>query len=279
MNSKRVWPIALQLYSVRGDMERDFEGTLRKVKDMGYDGVELVGLYGRSPAEVRKAVTDAGLVPLSAHVPYTEMASDPDKVMQDYAAAGCTYIAIPYLEETYRPGHERFFELLETVSRLGEAANRAGLTLLYHNHDFEFVKVEGQYALDLLYNRVPAALLQTEIDTCWVNVAGEDPAAYVEKYAGRAPLVHLKDFVLKGRKPTHMYDLIGLEEERIPSEEEGDFAYRPLGQGMQDVPSILAALKQTGTKWIIVEQDEPSRGLTPLECVRQSIDYLDSLDK
>ena len=76
-----------------------------------------------------------------------------------------------------------------------------------------------------------------------------------------------------------MYDLIGLEEERIPSEEEGDFAYRPLGQGMQDVPSILAALKQTGTKWIIVEQDEPSRGLTPLECVRQSIDYLDSLDK
>ena len=95
MNSKRVWPIALQLYSVRGDMERDFEGTLRKVKDMGYDGVELVGLYGRSPAEVRKAVTDAGLVPLSAHVPYTEMASDPDKVMQDYAAAGCTYIAIP----------------------------------------------------------------------------------------------------------------------------------------------------------------------------------------
>ena len=75
MNSTRVWPIALQLYSVRGDMERDFEGTLRKVKDMGYDGVELVGLYGRSPAEVRKAVTDAGLVPLSAHVPvsYTHL--------------------------------------------------------------------------------------------------------------------------------------------------------------------------------------------------------------
>lgn len=109
--------------------------------------------------------------------------------------------------------------------------------------------MEGQYALDLLYDRVPAALLQTEIDTCWVNVAGEDPAAYVKKYAGRAPLVHLKDFVLKGRKPAHMYDLIGLEEVRIPSEEEGDFAYRPLGQGMQDVPSILAALEQTGTKW------------------------------
>ncbi len=279
MNSKRAWPIALQLYSVRGDMEQDFEGTLRKVKDMGYDGVELVGLYGRAPAQVRKAVTDAGLVPLSAHVPYAEMAADPDKVMQDYAAAGCSYIAVPYLDEAYRPGRERFFEMLETVNRLGEAANRAGITLLYHNHDFEFVMVEGMYALDLLYDRIPASSLQTEIDTCWVNVAGEDPAAYVKKYAGRAPLVHLKDFVLKGRKPAHMYDLIGLEEDRLPSEEEGDFAYRPLGQGMQDIPSILAALEQTETKWIIVEQDEPSQGMTALECVRQSIDYLDSLDK
>lgn len=95
MNSKRVWPTALQLYSVRGDMEKDFEGTLRKVKDMGYDGVELVGLYGRPPAEVRKAVTDAGLVPLSAHVPYTEMSADPDKVMQDYAAAAARILRFP----------------------------------------------------------------------------------------------------------------------------------------------------------------------------------------
>lgn len=86
MNKKRTVPVALQLYSVRGDMEQDFEGTLRAVGEMGYDGVELVGLYGRKPEAVREAVAAAGLVPVSAHVPYAEMAADPDGVMAAYAA-------------------------------------------------------------------------------------------------------------------------------------------------------------------------------------------------
>lgn len=278
MNKKRTLPVALQLYSVRSDMERDFEGTLRAVKEMGYDGVELVGLYGREPEAVRAAVEAAGLTPISAHVPYAEMAADPDGVMKAYAAAGCTYVAVPYLEEACRPGYDGFYDVIATVAKLGEAAGRAGITLLYHNHDFEFVKVEGQYGLDLLYQRVPASLLQTELDTCWVNVAGEDPAAYLGKYAGRAPVVHLKDFVLKGRKPAHMYDLIGLESERAPAEEEGSFAFRPLGHGMQDIPSILEAGKQAGARWFVVEQDEPSMGLSPLECARRSLETLDSLD-
>lgn len=62
--------------------------------------------------------------------------------------------------------------MIAALPKLGEAAGRAGLTLLYHNHDFEFTKVEGQYGLDLMYQRVPASLLQTELDTCWINVAG-----------------------------------------------------------------------------------------------------------
>lgn len=278
MEKKRTLPVALQLYSVRGDIDQDFEGTLRAVKDMGYDGVELVGLYGRKPEDVRKAAEAVGLAVVSAHVPYAEMTADPDGVMQAYAAAGCSYIAVPYLEEAYRPGHDRFFEMIDKVAVLGEAAKRAGLTLLYHNHDFEFQKVEGQYGLDLLYERVSPSLLQTELDTCWVNVAGEDPAAYLAKYAGRAPVVHLKDFVLKGRKPAHMYDLIGLESEKTPADNEGSFAFRPLGHGMQNIPSILEAGKRAGAKWFVVEQDEPSLGLSPLECARTSLETLDAID-
>ena len=148
MNKKRTVPVALQLYSVRGDMEQDFEGTLRAVGEMGYDGVELVGLYGRKPEAVREAVAAAGLVPVSAHVPYAEMAADPDGVMAAYAAAGCAYIAVPYLEEACRPGHDGFSDVIAALPKLGEAAGRAGLTLLYHNHDFEFTKVEGQYGLE-----------------------------------------------------------------------------------------------------------------------------------
>ena len=232
MNKKRTVPVALQLYSVRGDMEQDFEGTLRAVGEMGYDGVELVGLYGRKPEAVREAVAAAGLVPVSAHVPYAEMAADPDGVMAAYAAAGCAYIAVPYLEEACRPGHDGFSDVIAALPKLGEAAGRAGLTLLYHNHDFEFTKVEGQYGLDLMYQRVPASLLQTELDTCWINVAGEDPAAYVRKYAGRCPIVHLKD--IKSLEP---------------------FAFAEVGGGLQDIPSIIAAAEQSGAEWLVVEQD------------------------
>lgn len=126
MNKKRTVPVALQLYSVRGDMEQDFEGTLRAVGEMGYDGVELVGLYGRKPEAVREAVAAAGLVPVSAHVPYAEMAADPDGVMAAYAAAGCAYIAVPYLEEACRPGHDGFSDVIAALPKLGEAARTGG---------------------------------------------------------------------------------------------------------------------------------------------------------
>ena len=109
------------------------------------------------------------------------MMTDPEKVLGDYAAIGCAYIAIPYAEEAYRPGGEKFEEMVENAKMLGRIAKEKGMVLLYHNHDFEFQKIDGEYGLDILYKRVPADLLQTELDTCWVNVGGEEPAAYIEK--------------------------------------------------------------------------------------------------
>lgn len=111
---------------------------------------------------------------------------DPEKTMADYAKIGCKYIAIPYLTPEYRPGGEKFEAMLEGAKVLGEAANRHGLTLLYHNHDFEFVKIGGEYALDVIYSTVSAELLQTEIDTCWANVGGVNPAEYIKKYTGQS---------------------------------------------------------------------------------------------
>ena len=102
--------------------------------------------------------------------------------------------------------------MIEEIKMLGAKAAEYGMTLLYHNHDFEFIKIDGEYALDILYNEVPSEFLQTEIDTCWVNVGGENPAGYIEKYTGRAPVVHLKDFV-GSNNGGPLYKLIGIEEE------------------------------------------------------------------
>ena len=266
-------PVALQLYSLREECKADFAGTLAKVKEMGYDGVEFAGLHGQSPDAVKKMCEDNGLIPISAHVPYTDMVADPKGVLAQYAAIGCKYVAIPYLTTEYRPGNEKFGEVIENAKMLGKEANALGMTLLYHNHDFEFVTVDGKYALDILYEEVPAELLKTELDVCWVNVGGEEPASYIRKYTGRAPVVHLKDFY--GEKSEDMYELIGIK--KSAPKRPGNFEFRPVGSGMQNFPEILKAAEDAGAEWVVVEQDNPSMGLTPTECAAKSKEYLKSI--
>lgn len=267
------FPVALQLYSVRDFMEADFEGTLKKVKAMGYDGVEFAGLFGNSAAQVKAMCQEIGLVPISAHIPFVDMIADPS-ILETYKEIGCEFVVIPYLTEEYRPGAEKFDEVIQGAKMLGEKANALGMKLCYHNHDFEFVKIDGQYAIDILYREVPAQLLQPEFDTCWVNIGGEDPSGYIRKYAGRIEIVHLKDFV--GEKSQNMYALIGLDKDE-KKDTKGTFEFRPVGSGVQDFPAILAASKEVGARWVVVEQDEPSMGKTSLECAQMSIDYLNTL--
>ena len=269
-------PVGLQLYSVRGDMEADFAGTLKKVKDMGYDGVEFAGLFGHSPAQVKAWCVELGLNPISAHVPLAEMLADIDKVIADYKAIGCQYIVVPYVTEERRPGGELFMQMVEEIRAIGEKCKAAGLVLLYHNHDFEFKKLEsGEFGLDYLYANVPADLLQTELDQCWVKYSGQDPVAYLQKYSGRSPVVHLKDFHKEGEQEGDPYALIGLNEGE--KKENTAFEFRPLGKGVQDIPSIIAASEAAGSKWLIVEQDQPSMGKSPMECVAMSMEYLKSI--
>lgn len=266
-------PIAVQVYSVRDDAAADLRATLQSIKNMGYDGVEFAGLYGNKPADIKAMCAEIGLVPISAHVPYLDMVKDPDGVLSAYAEIGCQYVAIPYLTAEYRPGEEKFAEVIENAKMLGKKAKELGMTLLYHNHDFEFVKLNGKYALDILYEEVPADLLQTELDTCWVNVGGEVPADYIRKYAGRTPVVHLKDFF--GEKSDDMYELIGIES-AAPKRPSG-FEFRPVGAGLQNFPEILKAAEESGAQWVVVEQDKATMGLTPMESIQKSIDYLKSI--
>jgi sugar phosphate isomerase/epimerase len=147
--------------------------------------------------------------------------------------------------------------------------------MLYHNHDHEFQKIKGEYGLDVLYQSVPSELLQTQIDTCWVYVAGEDPAEYVRKYTGRAPLVHLQDFVMGENQESDSQRSV-LSDEAVPSEEEF-LAFRPLGYGVQNFPAILTAAEEAGAEWVIVGQDRPSMGKTPMESADMSRQYLKSL--
>lgn len=266
-------PVAVQVYSVRDNASKDLRGTLEAIKEMGYDGVEFAGLYGNSPAEIKKMCEEIGLVPVSAHVPYVDMLADAEGVLKQYAEIGCKYVAVPYLMPEHRPDSDQFPTVVENIGKIGKVAKELGIQLLYHNHDFEFMKLDGKYALEVLYDTIPQDLLQTELDTCWVNVGGEEPAAYVRKFTDRAPVVHLKDFY--GEKSEDMYELIGIEK-KAPARP-GNFEFRPVGSGLQDFPAILAAAEDAHAKWVVVEQDSPSMGLTPMECIKKSREYLKTL--
>lgn len=272
----KKFPTALQLYSVRDTMEQSFEKTLQEVSKMGYDGVEFAGLFGKTGAEVKELCQEYGLIPISAHVPLSEMLADPNKVFSTYKEVGCPFIAVPYLGTKDRPGKENYDQTVENIALLAKKAIEYDIHLMYHNHDFEFVRLNnGKYGFDDLYGRIPTELLYAEIDTCWVNVAGEDPSDYVRRYSGRVPILHLKDFVMPGKKPTHLYSLIGLENEENTSEEA--FSFRPVGYGVQNIPAILNAATDADCQWVVVEQDETALGKTSMECAELSINYLKNL--
>jgi len=273
-----AFSVALQINSVRDYADRDFKSTLQKIKDIGYKGIEFTGLYGFTPTEIKNMTQEIGLIPISAHVSLEEMLTDPHKVFNEYAEIGCSYITISSMNEERILNEDKFELTIKDIEKLGTVAQEHGLQLLYHNHQKEFHKINGEYALDIIYQSIPSEILKTQIDTCWVNVAGEDPAEYIRKYIGRSPVVHLKDFILN--KKTHKSDETDEQTETQTKESDDDsniISFRPLGYGIQNFPAILTAAEEAGAEWVVVEQNRPSMGKTSMECAEISRKYLKNL--
>ena len=277
----KILPVGVQLYSVRTDLEKDFYGTLKAIREMGYAGVEFYGeYYGNSVTQVKAWCTELGLIPFSNHVTFQEMIDDIDKVIADNTVLGVQYIVFPYMDEASRPGidPEQFKKTVAKLGEIGAKVHEAGFQLLYHNHDFEFVKLpDGQIGYDFLFANNSRQNLQNEIDVCWVSYAGYDPAEYLTKYAKGIPVVHLKNYFLEGKLSSAPYALIGISTDNSMKDEGGSFEYRPLDMGQLDMVPIIQAAINGGSQWLCVEQDEPCAGLTRLGGVAQSAKYLKSL--
>ena len=276
MSDVKKLPVAIQVYGLRDLLENtpeNFKDVMQKVKDLGYDGVELAGLYGLEPAFVKKTLDEVGLVPVSAHVAFAEMMDDLDKVIADYTTIGVQYLVMPYMAEEYRPVNPEGFEkFLPMLNEVGEKIHKAGMTFLYHNHDFEFVKLpDGRWGYDAMFEAIPHDNLMPELDTCWCDVATGEAPKFIRKYTDRIPVVHLKDYIKKG-EVKNMYKLIGIDSEE-GGEEAGYFGLRPVGFGQMIWEPVLEAGLAADAKWVIVEQDEHYE-VDPLECARRSREYL-----
>ncbi|MBQ8351415.1 MAG: sugar phosphate isomerase/epimerase [Clostridia bacterium] len=274
----KKFKVGLQLYSVRDQMEKDMEGTLKAVKEMGYDYVEFAGYFGKSAEEIRALLDKYSLTCISVHQGLDFYEEGGQSAAEYIKTLGAKYSAIPWYQAEKLAGSPEWEETKAIFNRCGELLKKNGIQMLYHNHDFEFVKVDGKYKHDYLMEEISRDLLKPEFDTCWVRYAGEDPCKYLDLYAGDVEVLHLKDFTCKKLANGPAYALIDAEGNPIKgvSKEENEFRFRPVGQGMQDFPAILTAAEKAGTEYIIVEQDQTYE-LPSLEAVRQSREYLKTL--
>jgi len=244
--------VALQLYTAREFAEQDLHETLRKIKAMGYDFVELAGTYGLSAAEFRAILDEIGLEAKSAHVPFDALEKNLHATLADYKLLGCKFIVIPMLATEKLPGGSDYSK--DALEKFCVACKNEGLVPVYHNHAHEFEKLsDGTFKFDKFFSDLPD--MYAEIDTGWVTAAGQCPVACIEKYAERCPLVHFKDTAVNSN---------------------GDYEDRPVGKGSQDIAKIIEAALAGGAEGFVAELDK-AVGMTALEAAAQSREYLKSL--
>ena len=197
--------IGLQLYTLRDDIAKDVKGVIGKVAAAGYKEVETFGLskeqkfFGLSVKEFGQLLKANNLNTPSGHYMPSEMlfengnGDDVKKLCDVGNTLGHKYIVIPYLEAGRRKSIDQYKALAERMNKAGEICKKANLQLAYHNHDFEFLEIDGQRGYDVFMNETDKGLLKLELDLYWVVRAGLNPVDLFKKQPGRFPMVHIKD--------------------------------------------------------------------------------------
>jgi len=248
--------IGLQTYSLREAMGEDVDGTLAAIAAMGYTDLELANyrdgkVYGYSPAEFRTLVEGLGMKVSSCHIGGPKFGDGKDaeaeawwtKAIADHKAMGCRYIVIPGI------GMGETVESLQSVAdhfnKVGAMCKAEGIKFGYHNHSGEFKTIGDHVILDYLIENTDPACVGFELDVYWAKEGGQDPVAYLNKYPGRFPVLHIKDDSVIG------------DSDKIDFEPIFNAAYK---QGMKDF-------------FVEVEQYSP---YPPKECVERSFTFLES---
>ncbi|MBR4865463.1 MAG: sugar phosphate isomerase/epimerase [Clostridia bacterium] len=240
---KRI-KIASPLYIIREECAKDLAGVLKKLAEIGYDGIEFLGFFGHSAAEVKAMLEENGLEALGNHVPYAELVADADGIFDFHKAVGCSYLTVADLP---LDGFDTVSANLKVIS---EKAALRGIRLLYHNHDQELIeKTDGEENLTWIMEHTDLFL---EPDLGWIEIGGGDPAAYLEKYVSRCPVIHLKDYF------TTDHAKLGRVRDFVPArggEERGHFEFRPTGYGVLNVPKLMPLCLACDPEWFVMDHD------------------------
>ncbi len=245
--------IAAQTYTVR-EFCKTPEGiaeSMRKIAAIGYRAVQISGIGEIPDTELRRICDDNGLTICATHIPYAQMAEDPEGVIARHDILGCNIPGIGGMDPKYREAG-KYVEFARDASEVARRLAQGGKTFVYHNHSWEFEKIGDRVILQIFADESDPRYFKFELDTYWVAHGGASPVAWINKLADRLPVIHLKDMTMRGR-------------EQIMTE---------VGEGNLDWPGIIEACEAAGVLWYIVEQDTCQRD--PFESLEISFNNIRS---
>jgi len=246
-------PVALQMYTVRDYAERDFFNTIKEVAKIGYSGIELAGTYEATASELKQLLDSLNLKICGSHIPIDLLERDFDNIVKFNLDIGNKNIICPWLPESKRNSTEMWKKTAEELNSLGEKLRAYGLTLSYHNHNFEFERFDNKYGIEILIENTSPENLKLEVDVFWIKFAGLDTVEFLNRYKDRINLIHLKDMEPDGK------------------------TFAEVGEGVIDFKPIFEIGDSGIVEWYIVEQDICKR--PSLESARLSFENLKRLGR
>jgi sugar phosphate isomerase/epimerase len=250
---RKLSRIGLQLYTVRRELEKDFEGTLAKVATLGFSEVEFAGYFNRTPQQVKSVLAKNNLAAPSVHVLAAGLRSNLQQTIDAAKTIGHQFVVCAYLLPEERKSLDDYKKLVDLFNDAGGRLEKAGLQFAYHNHDFEFTPLENKTPYDLILAGTDPKTVKMELDLYWITKAGQSPLKYFSAHPGRFPLVHVKDMDATPKR-----------------------FFTEVGRGTINFKEIFADSDKAGIKHYFVEQDETPG--SPFESIKMSIDYLKQLE-
>lgn len=243
--------IGAQLYTLR-DMTktlRGFSKALAKVAEIGYTAVQVSATCPFEAEWLREELRKNGLRCVLTHTPVPRLTGETAKVIAEHDVFGCRCVGLGWWawKDREKQGRREFERLFPPVMR---QLREGGKLFMYHNHDQEFQHMDGKPILQRLAETYAPEELGFTLDTFWVQAGGGDPAQWLERLAGRIPVIHLKDYAY-GR------------------------TMAPVGEGNINFDRVFEKAEAGGTEWMLVEQDD-CNGEDPLDCLKRSYDFLRS---
>ncbi|MDP3178162.1 MAG: sugar phosphate isomerase/epimerase [Spirochaetaceae bacterium] len=248
--------LGLQMYTMRPHTRtrEETEATLKEVAAMGYRAVQVQpDCCPLALEEIGELARSCGLSICATHVSTDWIFQDTSAVIKAHKAIGCDCVGIGAMDERYADSGAGFVEFARRYNQAGRMIADHGQRLIYHNHQFEFRRYDGRLGMEILIDEFDPSI-SFELDTYWAQTGGADPTVWIRKLAGRLPVVHFKDMSL---------------------EEGNRQVFAPVGEGNMNWSGIIAACREAGVSWCVVEQDTCAR--SAFDCVRSSREYLNGL--